>query len=730
MLLGRCLKKATVYFAVALSGFFLLSSVAEAKFINTFISRIGGNDLQSGDEVKMAKYDIIFCNKFHYDDIRGDTWGAVKDINPNTEIYVYSDVVFVYRYSDDDPTQGLNNLGRYNNSRGHSMGSLNGNHPSYFLLDENSNRIQLSTISQYFLLDFGNSNFHDYSVEATITDHANRPWSADGVYSDHTFSAKTGAIAFPSKYNTNSKWSAAMNSMINAMTAGLNSSGQKFAGNRGPSYTVDGYNSWLSLDSTSNPIDVALEEAAFAVGYGPGDIQFYSEPYWKRQVDLLRNIKNSKLCFLSTTELPSTSSSGTDNWGKSFTYWDALWYSLGSYSLGKNDTRNNSYFSFIRTGSYNSLNFYYDEYDYIDLGKAVSVYEISNIGGRNIYWREFENGYVYVNPTPYDVTSISLPEPCKQITHSNFKSDIDNLPTTSSFVLRSHRAAFFYKSNYQSSSPPSPPPVSDASAMLIEAEDGYLRAPMEIETDANASSGEYIWTTTGTGGYAAFNLNIPESGSYFIWGRVLAPHEGANSFFISTDNGSNAVWHIPSSLNWKWDLAASAYFNAGQHTIYVKQRENGTQLDQILITNDPDNVQSVIGSSSEPQVSIEAEDGYLRAPMEIETDANASSGEYIWTTPGTGGYASFNFNIPESGNYFIWGRVLAPHAGANSFLISTDSGSDALWDIPTSASWKWDMAFSSYYGAGQHTIIIKQRELRTQLDKILITKDPDYFPNY
>ena len=711
-----------------ISLFFLLYEPCAAnEFINTFISRISGNSLRNGDEVKLAKHDIIILNKFHYDDIRGDTWNAIKSINNKTEIYLYTDMNFVNSNTDNYNTVSLNNIGRYNVSRRHSMGSLNGSNPDLFLKDNNGNRVRDGAS---YLLDFGNTRYQNYASEATVTDHVGQPWTADGVYSDRCPTIKTGPFSPTLKYNTNAQWSAAMNDMINSMSASLSARGQEFACNRGPTYLSAGFNNWVDLDSSSHPPSTVLEESAFATGYGPGDIQFFTENSWKLQVDILSSIKNSKVCFLSSTDLTNTSSTGTDNWGKSFTYWDGLWYSLGSYLIGKNDIKNNSYFNFIRTSNYSNLDFYYDEYEHIDLGKATSSYKISNIGGRNIYWREFEYGYVYVNPTPNNVASISLPEPCKQITHTNFKSNIDNLPTKNSFALNSHRAAIFYKSDYQSAQSTTPPPSNNNSTIRIEAEDGTVHAPMLIGADNNAYSGEFIQVTSGSGGYSTYSFNVPESGNYYIWGRVIAPHAGANSFYISTDNGSRIAWHIPQSTTWDWDMAFSSYYAAGQHSIKVEQREYRTQLDQILLTKDPNYLPNDLGSFSNSNLFIEAEDGTVYAPMLIGTDNNASSGEFIQVTSGSGGYSTYSFNVPESGNYYIWGRVIAPHAGANSFYISTDNGSRIAWHIPQSTTWDWDMAFSSYYAAGQHSIKVEQREYRTQLDQILLTKDPNLLPNY
>jgi hypothetical protein len=61
---------------------------------------------------------------------------------------------------------------------------------------------------------------------------------------------------------------------------------------------------------------------------------------------------------------------------------------------------------------------WYDEYDHLDLGKAIGPYRVTTIGSVNVYWREFERGYVYVNH-PNDVASVILPQAPRQLTRDN-----------------------------------------------------------------------------------------------------------------------------------------------------------------------------------------------------------------------------------------------------------------------------------------------------------------------
>jgi hypothetical protein len=72
----------------------------------------------------------------------------------------------------------------------------------------------------------------------------------------------------------------------------------------------------------------------------------------------------------------------------------------------------------------------------------MGSYEVTSYNGNNIYSRRFEKGYVYINPTKYDVSSIQLPMSCKQLTHDNFKNNPATIPNTDTIELKSHRGTF------------------------------------------------------------------------------------------------------------------------------------------------------------------------------------------------------------------------------------------------------------------------------------------------
>ena len=422
-----------------------------AKFIPTFLVYYGGGPpFTADDAARLAKFDLLDVDRFRYANIGGNTWAAVKALNPDLEIYLYEMGPESPSYLDSLPPQQLNGLGRHDVSRGHPMGSLNGNQPGLFLRDVAGNRVYNTAFSDrnasryWYLMDFGSRAYQAYWLEAVRADIVAQPWVADGVHADNCLALPTfiAYSATPARYYTNTAWSAAMNAFAGAITSGLHAYGQRLWCNRGESRQAKGAAAWLSLDASAAPPDVVGEEGAFAVAFGAGATQFYPEADWKRQLDTIGAIRNSRVAVFSSTKLP-VDGWGTDNWGKPVSFWQSLWYAMGSFLLAKYDVLNNAYFNFYGNGGAFSHIWWYEEYERIDLGLALAPYAVATIDGINIYWREFELGYVLVNPTAGDVASIVLPQPCRQLTHDNLGA-APSAPLTA-IPLGGHSAAILLK---------------------------------------------------------------------------------------------------------------------------------------------------------------------------------------------------------------------------------------------------------------------------------------------
>ncbi len=421
------------------------------KFIPTFLAYYGGGlPFTTGDAPALAKFDLIDVDRFRYADIGPTTWAAVKALNPGIAIYLYQMGPETPNFSDTIAQLNLNGLGRHDVSRGHSMGSLNGNQPELFLLDATGDRIYNTGYSDvagnryWYLMDFGSAAYHAYWVEAVKADIVDQPWKAGGIHADNCLALPSlaGYSAIPARYGTDAAWAGAMNAFATAITQGLRAYGQKLWCNRGATRSLAGAAAWLALDSSPTPPDVVAEEGAFAVAWGPWSTQFYPEAEWKRQVDTMGAVRNSKVAIFSSTNL-APGGSGTDNWGRPVSYFQTLWYALGSFLLGKYDFLNNAHFNFYGNGAAHNRIWWYDEFDRIDLGRALGPYAVAAIGATNVYWREFERGYVLVNPTPDNVASILLPRPCWQLSHDNLGVPAGDPVTEVS--LNGHHAAILLK---------------------------------------------------------------------------------------------------------------------------------------------------------------------------------------------------------------------------------------------------------------------------------------------
>ena len=148
-------------------------------------------------------------------------------------------------------------------------------------------------------------------------------------------------------------------------------------------------------------------------------------------------------------------------------------------------------------------------------------------------------------------------------------------------------------------------------------------------------------------------------------------------------------------------------------------------------------------NASQPgKIWLEAEIGSLNPPMEIVEDTGTSSGQFIYVPEGNSdvdnplldvGSAEYTFEVPESGEYLIWGRVKAAYGGSNSFYISVDDMDYVDWHTQISNVWFWDQVSAGMdqealvfnLEKGEHRLSLKLRETGTKIDRILIVNRQD-----
>ncbi|MCU0915597.1 MAG: discoidin domain-containing protein [Planctomycetes bacterium] len=154
-------------------------------------------------------------------------------------------------------------------------------------------------------------------------------------------------------------------------------------------------------------------------------------------------------------------------------------------------------------------------------------------------------------------------------------------------------------------------PAAAKEFLWIEAESGTLSKPLAIYNDAAASGGKYL-STENLGligarldGVAKYTFTV-KGGTYAIRGRVIEPAGGgSNSFWVRLPgaalnttplpaNDGWINWNFAVGTTWHWDgivntdaanLAVRYTLPPGAHTLELAYREDGAQLDAIVITD-------------------------------------------------------------------------------------------------------------------------------------------------
>jgi len=289
------------------------------------------------------------------------------------------------------------------------------------------------------------------------------------------------------------------------------------------------------------------------------------------------------------------------------------------------------------------------------------------------------------------------------------------------------------------------------------------------------ASVDYGWSTTNSalsspGDYFESSFNASSSTPYHVWLRMRA---GGNSkwndsvwvqFSDAVDQNGSAIYRIGTSSalsvnleacsncgvgNWGWQdgaywlsqLTSVSFASTGSHTVRVQTREDGVQLDQIVLSpsnylfnspgrnsNDTTILPEAIGSatsspSSSPSSStsgglspfhgspvvlpakIEAEDfdnggegvayhdtshgnsggAYRQTDVDIEPSSNGSY-DVGWTAPGE--FLNYTVSVPVAGAYTVWLRVASP--GGASFHVGFNTASN-VWKtvgVPGTGGWQ------------------------------------------
>lgn len=247
--------------------------------------------------------------------------------------------------------------------------------------------------------------------------------------------------------------------------------------------------------------------------------------------------------------------------------------------------------------------------------------------------------------------------------------------------------------------PDNPIKLKAANEFWLEAECGAVGASWNVLQSATASSGNYVTIQSGNNslgvapgnnmGYITFNFDLLSSGNYTFWARVRAPSPDDDSFWVRMDNGSWYNWNnITASSEWVWDDCQTYNLSAGNHTLTIAYREDGTHLDKIYIGNTtPSGYGSAASNCGSGTGGVFIPDGTYTITSTlsnkvIEVAGSATSNGANIQQWGYNGSAGQNWVLVNRGdNWYSLSPSNATNRAIDIENISSDNGANALlWD--------------------------------------------------
>jgi hypothetical protein len=139
----------------------------------------------------------------------------------------------------------------------------------------------------------------------------------------------------------------------------------------------------------------------------------------------------------------------------------------------------------------------------------------------------------------------------------------------------------------------------------VEAESGVLSSPMQIYSDASASGGRFVATSTDNSGYARYDFYVTTPGAYYLSVKILARDTNTNSFWVGLDSElaqNNDLYTYDATLSSSYmadpvsrrgsggpthetnqNIPMTWNLSSGSHSVYFYGRELGTRLDSVML---------------------------------------------------------------------------------------------------------------------------------------------------
>lgn len=128
----------------------------------------------------------------------------------------------------------------------------------------------------------------------------------------------------------------------------------------------------------------------------------------------------------------------------------------------------------------------------------------------------------------------------------------------------------------------------------LEAECGIVGANWKIIKDARTSNGYYVTSKPGIqskdqapaskDGLISISFDVNYSNSYYVYARLYCPTADDDSYWIKMDGGSFTMYNNLKNAGWGWVGLGSYSLTEGEHTLTIGYREDGANLDKIIVS--------------------------------------------------------------------------------------------------------------------------------------------------
>jgi len=402
-----------------------------------------------------SRFDMILFSRLNFgewDDYCGATrciYDDIKTHNPDIKILTYILGGSIYSTHDAYVTRSLNDLGRWDISRGHSMGAVHLDNDATMILHSGGLDLNVPGSTVKFLLNpLNTGGYFNEAIEADLFDDEDGfDGDCDGVFFDNVRSYDVVSDEFA----TRDDYGAAWGTWFDAVVPYWENKGKEVCTNSGTARELYGRSMWDAWWANGNRLpDYVLDEYTVVTQYGDGDIQFYTSTYTIPALPYWRDMA-SKTHLVFGNGIGSywdNNDTGLDNYGRVVNKEWVEQYAFGMYCLVRNNDISTYFALFTEASGGQTWDDIYSEANTgaFRLGDAIGDYYVKTVDGTDLYMRDFENGYVVVNLSSTDVSNISISDDLgiaaqvKEVSLSNstkgWKSDIEKMRHHTAVILR------------------------------------------------------------------------------------------------------------------------------------------------------------------------------------------------------------------------------------------------------------------------------------------------------